>query len=127
MDVRRELRALLQEWDEILFSYLHGSFVEGLPYHDVDVAVYLRPEFLEQADAFDYEMDLSACLTRALHVLVDVHILNQAPLGFRHSVLKGELLFTQDEELLTDCIEQAGWDYMQFVHHVREYLFEVMS
>lgn len=110
-----------------MFAYLHGSFVEGRPYHDVDVGIYLEPEFLEQTDAFDYEMDLSARLTLSLHVPVDVHIMNRAPLGFCHNVLRGELLFTRDEEQLTVYVERVGWDYMQFAHHIREYVLEVMS
>ncbi len=125
--IRRELKALLRERKEILFAYLHGSFVEGIPYHDVDVAVYLNPDLLQQTDAFDYEMDLSAHLALTVHLPVDVHILNRAPLGFQHSVLRGELLFTRDEEFLSDYVERVGWDYMQFAYHTREYLFEVMS
>ncbi len=127
MDIRQELTALLRERSEVLFAYLHGSFVEGIPYHDVDVAVYLDPDFFQQTDAFDYEMGLSARLTLAIHVPVDVHVLNRAPLGFRHSALKGELLLAQDEDFLADYIERVGWDYMQFFYYTREYLFEVMS
>jgi predicted nucleotidyltransferase len=127
MDIRQTLKESLQKREEILFAYLHGSFVEGRLYHDIDVAVYVTPELLNQVDAFDYEMNLSTHLTLSLHAPTDVHILNRAPLGFRHSALQGELVFARDEELLTDYIEQVGWDYIQFVHHIREYLLEVMS
>ena len=126
MDVRRILRERLQEREEIAFAYLHGSFAEGLPYHDIDVGVYVYPEFLEGLDVFDYETELSVELTSLLKKDVDVRVLNRAPLGFQYAVLQGELLFTRDEKLLTDFIERVGWDYMQFSHLLREYLFEVM-
>jgi predicted nucleotidyltransferase len=126
-EIRHTLKRLIREQEEILFAYIHGSFVEGRPYHDIDVAIHIAPEILTKVDVFDYEMDLSTRLTLSIHVPVDVHILDQAPLGFRHSVFQGELLFTRDEELLTDYIERVGWDYMQFAYHIREYLLEVMS
>ncbi len=127
INIRHVLTQHLQQHDEILFAYLHGSFVEGLPYHDVDVAVYVQPSFLDSTDAFEYEMTLSAHLSLALRKDVDVHLLNQAPLGFCHTVLKGELLFAKDMTLLTDYIERIGWDYMHFAYYKRQYLQEVFS
>jgi len=42
-DVRCRLREALEAREEIVFAYLHGSFAEGLPFRDVDVAIYLDP------------------------------------------------------------------------------------
>ena len=82
-DLRRRLRAGLELHQEIVFAYLYGSFLdEDLPYHDVDVAVYLDPIWASGHDLFEHEMTLSVALTLALHVPVDVHVLNEAPLGF---------------------------------------------
>ena len=91
-DVRCRLREALEARDEIIFAYLHGSFAKGLPFHDVDVAVYLDPTVAVTTDIFDYEMELSVELTRTLRILVDVHVLNSAPLGFQHSILLRNLL-----------------------------------
>jgi predicted nucleotidyltransferase len=115
---------LLKVRPEISFAYVHGSFVDSVGYHDVDVALYLDPPV---ADPFEYAMALSVELTRALHVPVDVQILNGAPLGFQHSVLHGELLFARDQRKLTDFIEHVGWEYMQFSHHLRDYLEAVTT
>lgn len=123
-DVRQQLCRLLETRSEICFAYLHGSFIDGIAYHDVDVALYLEPP---AADAFEYAMSLSVELTRALHVPVDVQILNHARLGFQHSVLRGELLLARDFEKLTDFIEHVGWEYMQFSHHLRDYLEAVTT
>jgi hypothetical protein len=123
-NVSRSLRDILEARPEISFAYLHGSFIDGGAHHDVDVAVYLDPPSI---DAFDYEMALSVELTRSLHLPVDVQVLNGAPLGFQHSVLRGNLLFARDEVFLTDFIEQVGWEYMEFSHHLRDYLEAVTS
>jgi hypothetical protein len=107
-----QLRDRLSAHPEIAFAYLHGSFVEGLPYHDIDVAVYLDPTWT--GDVFEYEMSLSTELTLALRVTVDVHALNGAPLGFCHSVLQGEVLFSRDEEALANYIEGVSLEYMDY-------------
>ena len=125
----QRLQAALEPYGEITFAYLHGSFLdENLPYHDVDIAVYLNPTWTSGQDLFEYGMTLSIDLTLALRVPVDVRVLNEAPLGFQHSVVhRGEILFGRDDKLLTDFIEQAGLAYMEFAHYVREYLREVTS
>ncbi len=124
--LRYRIREALEARAEIVFAYLHGSFAEGLPFRDVDVAVYLDPAFAGVTDTFDYEMNLSVKLTRALGFLVDVHVLNGAPLGFQHSVLQGEVLLVRDEDKLTDFIEQVSIEYMDFAYLGRRYLLEVL-
>ena len=125
-NVRYQLQEALAVRTEIIFTYLHGSFTEGLPFHDVDVAVYLDPTVAMITDIFDYEMNLSVELTRTLRFLVDVHVLNGAPLGFQHSVLQGEALLVRDEDELTDFIERVSLEYMDFAYLGRRYLLEVL-
>lgn len=126
--IRRQLLTVLESRREILFAYLHGSFLDqGLPYHDIDVAVYVDPEWATGQDLFEYEMALSVELTLALHTTIDVHVLNHAPLGFQHSVLsRGEVLFSRDDERLVDLIERVGLEYIEFAYYVGDYLREVM-
>ncbi len=40
------LQKLLAAWQEIAFAYVFGSFAAGLPYHDIDVALFLEPAAL---------------------------------------------------------------------------------
>ncbi len=122
--VCQELQEALAGRAAIAFAYLYGSFVQGLPYHDLDVALYLRPVL---KDTFEHEMQLSVELTRRLGFPVDVHILNEAPLGFRHSVLQGKILLVRDEALLTDFIEQVSRAYAEFLYLGRTYFQEVTS
>ena len=126
IELRSELGRLLAGRVEVDFAYLFGSFVEGPSYHDVDVAVYLRPAPAPSA-IFEYEMDLSVELTLSVHIEVDVHVLNGAPVGFQHSVLQGEPLLVRDEDRLTDFIERVGYEVMEFAHHADTYLQEVLS
>jgi uncharacterized protein YutE (UPF0331/DUF86 family) len=97
------LGRLLAAHPEVDFAYLFGSFAEGGPYHDVDVAVFLWPA-PPASTLLDYEMDLSTELIMALHMEVDVHVLNGAPVGFQQSAVQGELLLVHDEERLSDFI-----------------------
>jgi hypothetical protein len=122
--ISQQLGQLLAGRAEISFAYLHGSFVDGPVYHDIDLALYLNPPV---ADAFDYEMSLSVALTRALGQPVDVHLLNKAPLGFQHQVLQGELLLARDETALTDYIEWVAAEYMAFAHFLPDYLEAVTT
>ena len=124
--LRNQLRQLLAARPEIDFAYLFGSFADELPYHDIDVAVFLQPAPAPSA-IFDYEMELSVQLTLAVHVSVDVHVLNGAPAGFQHAALQGELLLVRDEDRLTDFIERVGHEVMEFAHHAETYLREVLS
>jgi predicted nucleotidyltransferase len=128
-DLRQRLQMALENRREIVFGCLHGSFLEeDLPYHDIDVAIYLDPTWASGQDLFEYEMALSTELTLALHIPVDVCALNEAPLGFQHSVFhRGEVFFSRDDKRLTDLIERVGLAYMEFAYHVREYLREVTT
>ncbi len=99
--LRAALRKLLAARAEIDFAYLFRSSAVGLPYDDLDVAIFLRAA---PATVFDYEMDLSVELTRACLVDVDVHVLNNAPWNVQHAALEGRPLLVRDEEHLAAFI-----------------------
>ncbi|RKY00101.1 nucleotidyltransferase domain-containing protein [Candidatus Poribacteria bacterium] len=108
----RRLREELELREEILFAYVLGSFAEGLPFRDVDVAVWA--EGVEEGEAWDYETKLSVDLTLKLDLPIDVKLLNYAPLGFKFNATKGELLFSRDEELRLRFVEETWVEYMDF-------------
>jgi predicted nucleotidyltransferase len=119
-ELANRLREHLSERDEIHFAYLHGSFIDSIPFNDIDVAVYVRPSVI---DTFAYEMDLSTELTLELHQPVDVKVLNKAPTGFQHAVFRfGRILFARDDILLSDHIERISREYLDFSHHLTAYL-----
>lgn len=115
--ILKALRRHLHSHPEIVFAYVHGSLVDGVPYNDVDVAVYVRPEWFSahRSEILSHTLDLSTKLTIALrqeielNVPIDVQILNNAPLQFQlHVVRDGQLLFTRDDEMLVDFIERTA-------------------
>ena len=63
--LRVELSRLLAARPEIDCACLFGSFVGGGPYHDIDVAVFLRPA-PPASTLLDYEMDLQVYLQEVL-------------------------------------------------------------
>ena len=108
------LRGLLEKGTEIVFAYLHGSFAEGLPFHDIDVAVFLGEQQSKTMEYVDYENELSVTLTRALEAPVDVRALNTAPLGFQFNATRGQVLISRDEDFRLDFVERTWIEYMDF-------------
>jgi predicted nucleotidyltransferase len=124
--LRCGLRRLLAAHAEVDFAYLYGSLANEMAYYDMEVAVFLRPAPAPAAVP-DYEMDLSAELTVALRVDVDVHVLNNAPRGFRHAVLQGRPLLVRDQDRLTDFIKELGPEVMELAYLDDRALRDVQS
>ncbi len=94
--VERALREVLESDNEVVFAYLHGSFLEGGPVRDVDVAVWLR----EGVDPLQYALKEGLKLELRLGLPVDVQALNSAPVTFKYVVYtKGLPIVVKDEEL----------------------------
>jgi predicted nucleotidyltransferase len=118
--ITRRLREFLVARSEIEFAYLHGTFVGEAPFNDIDVTIYLNSNV---GDEFDYAMDLSVEATLLLHIPVDVQTMNHAPLSFQHPVLhSGKLLFARNELFLAEYLERLSLEYMDFAHHLPDYL-----
>ncbi len=117
-----KLTDLLKGKDEIVFAYVHGSFLKG-DFRDVDVAVYLK----EARDVF-YEIELETELQKKLHLPVDVRILNTSPLSFRFGVIKnGFLLFSKDESKRVDFEVLTISEYHDFLYFRKMYRREALG
>ncbi|MEJ7614667.1 MAG: nucleotidyltransferase domain-containing protein [Candidatus Fervidibacter sacchari] len=119
------LRRELQKRLEIVFAYLLGSFAEGLPFRDIDIAVWVEGVSREQA--LDYEAQVATDLTRIWGIEVDVRLLNFAPLGFRLNAVNGILLFSRDDEFRLNFIEQVSLAYMDFSWLARQMLKDALE
>ena len=73
---------LLQEPD-ILFAYLHGSFLTGESFRDIDVGILTGV-----AKDLSFESDLSFELSTALGYEIDVRVMNDAPVAFQMAALR---------------------------------------
>jgi hypothetical protein len=106
----RQLADILQTRTDIVFAYLYGSFVDDLPFHDIDVAVYFA-DAREAAITLD-TLDLSDRLSKELSIPVDVRPLNFASIPFRYQVIRGQLLFEKDQDRTAQFIEQTVQRYL---------------
>ena len=116
------LRRHLEARPEIVFAVLHGSFVAGGSYRDIDVAVWVTPAERSDTGWHRYAIDLGVELTVALDAPIDVQVLNEAPLGFRYHALSGRLLVARDEEFFHNLRERTWDDYFDFLPFARENL-----
>jgi predicted nucleotidyltransferase len=80
------LSQTLSQRNEILFAYLHGSFLESKTFQDIDVAVYLEETTKHDINIIEYEIALSLLVEKQLRMAADVKALNWAPLSFRYNV-----------------------------------------
>ena len=117
-----ELTRLLREREEIIFAYLHGSFLTH-DFRDIDIAVYLKKD-----EDVLYEVELGVELEKILKFPVDVRVLNSAPLTFKFKVIKdGLLLFSRDERIRSDFEALTISEYHDFSYFRRRYRREVLG
>jgi predicted nucleotidyltransferase len=107
---RKKLEGILKKQEEIEFAYLYGSFIEHLPFHDVDVAVYIGR--IQKRETTSCSLDLAQQLSDKLSLPVDVRILNFAPVSFRYHVFRGELISERNEELRSRLMEETIQKYL---------------
>ena len=129
-DVIRKIRDVIEKDNSILFAYLHGSFLESNNYNDIDVAVYLKEgKEIIPLEIQEKEFKLSSMLEQKCRsTRFDVRILNLAPISFKYQVINnGLLLFTKDEDKLTDFEMATIPQYLDFSIYRKRYLREVLS
>ena len=118
-DIKKRMADFLQEKPDVIFAYLHGSFLEG-DFRDIDVAVHLTG--ISKGEALQYELNLENELSKFIGFLADVRILNHASLSFRFSVVKsGILLFSKDERIRCDfecltIVEYHDFDFLRKIY-----------
>ena len=115
--IKEEITYLLKRREEVVFSYIYGSFTEG-DFRDVDIAVYLKDE----EKSLRYELNMERRIEDAIGFPADVRILNHAPLSFRFNVIKnGLLLFSRNEKFRCDfeslsIVEYHDFDYLMNIY-----------
>ena len=97
---------------EIVFAFVHGSFIKSDKFRDIDIAVFTTTN-----KNFYFESDLSHELSSLTGYDTEVRIINGVPVAFQMAVLKdGLLLFSRDEDIRTDFIEEVGKRYREYAH-----------
>ena len=110
---------------EIAFAYVYGSVLDSESVHDVDVGLYLDDSQLSRRS--DIPDTLTDHLTAVVELPVDVRILNSAPGSFLFHIFRGCLLFSRNEALLTNLLENVPWQYLDIASILRQATKEAFS
>lgn len=123
--ILRQIRAVMEEDDRILFAYVHGSFVRGGTYRDIDVALYFRDDVGAEV-RLDRALELGALLSYRLGKPVDVHELNDAPLELRFAATGGVVFMSRDEQARLSFVERTWMMYWDFKPLLQESLHDLL-
>lgn len=122
------LKDYLEPRKEIIFGYIHGSFLEELPYRDIDIALYLDESIVHEEEQLDYCIELGARAEMDTRIMpLDIKPLNHATWGFRYYATKGILLFSRDEELRTEFLEETWKRYFDLLPKRKEIILDILS
>ncbi|MFO8239957.1 MAG: nucleotidyltransferase domain-containing protein [Thermodesulfobacteriota bacterium] len=107
----KNLRTYLQEIPEIVFAYIFGSFLEKMPYHDIDIALFVHKK--KKIDDYDLKEQYADMLGTDFKEVFDIVIINDAPSSLLNSIFtEGRLIFCRDEALLSQWIEMCSLDML---------------
>ena len=127
-EIIETLRIALQNREEIIFAYLYGSFAEGLPFRDIDIAVYVKEEVVSRDEAFNYGLELSSLVEAETKIgPLDIRVINYAPAGLKYYVTRGRMLFSKDEEKRYDFIEETWKRYFDLMPKRKQILLDLLS
>ncbi len=123
--VLKRLAGSLERREDILFAYAYGSFAEDMPFHDIDVGVYVS--HVDQASVLENSVELAGKLEREAQVPIDVRILNFAPVLFLYHVVRGLLIFERDADLRADIAERTVRKYLDIKPLIRRGIKEAFA
>jgi predicted nucleotidyltransferase len=122
---KKALALCLQDRPEILFAILYGSAAEGLPFRDLDIALFVDRASVPASAELDYAFALADELEQvALHP-VDVRVINDAPLPFRYNVSRGIPLLVNEKEAFARFLERTWDEFLDFQPVAMQYLKEL--
>lgn len=108
--VMERLATFMGNQQEVVFAYAHGSFTEDLPFHDIDIGVYVSG--IKEEGASSYALELSHMLGNELKIQADVRVINFAPISFLYHVIKGRLILERDEITRVQVMEDTIRRYL---------------
>ena len=126
-EIVKEITTVVSGQPEILFAFVHGSFLDGSFFRDIDLGVFVRG--MDSTDFWDYEAGLCQQIEEALNYLyvVELKVINKAPLSFCYHVIRGQILFVRDEGLLTEFMARVARSYLDMAPIRHRYMIEAMS
>jgi predicted nucleotidyltransferase len=126
-EVIGKIASFLAQQPQIVFAFLFGSFLTDNVFRDIDIGIFV--ERLSPAEFLAFEINLACRLEKELNFSypLEVKIINAAPLAFAFQVIKGKLLFSRDDELLTDYMEVTAHRYLDIAPCRDHYIKEAMA
>lgn len=121
-----DLRNILENCPDVKFAYVHGSFIEDLPFRDIDIAVYYNDSISSQRQ-LDMSLMMSADFTHKLRMPVDVHTLNQASPGFQYYATRGLAIVSRNDEQRYEFVEKAWMAYMDYEPLLKQNLRDLLA
>jgi len=118
------LKELLNKDKRILFAYVYGSFIENLPFHDIDIGIFIRG--ISEKEVTSFSIELSGMLSGQLKFPVDIRVLNFAPVPFRFQAVRGKIIFVEDEEAHSQFLEDTVRRYLDIqpiIYHATKEAF----
>jgi uncharacterized protein len=121
-----EIKTFFRGRPDIIFAYLHGSFLKAERFRDIDVAVFLKDSV---SSALQVEIQLETELAKVIKKFpVEIRVLNRAPLSFRYNVIKdGSAIAVVDDTLRCEFVETTLRDYFDFAPFRKLYLKEALG
>lgn len=120
-EIRTEVNRYLFEHQEVIFTYLFGSFVQKDTFRDIDIGIYVNP----YPDMIHFGM-MQSELDDLLESKVDLILLNDIfakdPVFGHQVITNGELLFCRDTHLHVEYKSKVFRRYFDTV-----YLREMMA
>ena len=123
--LREKIAKSLEKREEVIFAYLYGSFLDGLPFHDIDVGVFLSG--VSPGQATDFSLELGSELGAGLKIPVDVRVLNFAPVTFSYHVIRGELIVEKNSDTRCDFVEKVVCRYLDLKPRIRRAMKEAFG
>jgi uncharacterized protein len=112
LEISKNIKETLVKEDSVVFAYIFGSFLGTHSFRDIDIAIYVKG--VTKKEVFDYEIVLSKKISNVCGLspdIFEIKVLNFTPPSFLNNIFRnGILLFSKDDTLLTDMIENTSLD-----------------
>lgn len=122
VEIIERIRTTFYHRPEIIFAYAYGSFVEGMPFRDLDLGIFVRN--ISPRQAIEYMLALSQMVSSAIGLSADIRIINFSPVTYLFHVIQGELIIDRDEELRCNFLERVIRNYLDLKPRIRRAIRE---
>ena len=126
LEVTEKIIAHLKGYDDVVFAYLFGSFIDQEMgyFRDIDIAVFISDT--KGGSIMAREIALANAIQEAIDYQypVDVVVMNDKDLTLIAEIIEGDLLFTKDKDLWADYVVDKVIRYNDMAYYRDLYIKE---